>query len=452
MMDPAASVTDNDNGDHPEYIRLISEARGEGLSDLESCGCVCSGSDGEGRPVLVLAPKLGLVTGQRMNAQLRRIAQLFVREADRLVSGPYSLVYCHTHLSVLSQQSVVYEFYKILPRKYKKNLSKLYIVHPTMMIRLFFDVGVRWFISEKFYRKLTFVNSIASLQSYIPPVRTKLPPSLLHMEDSAMGVVAAPFMPPLSQSFDPTLGTTRMIHKCVTYLRETGSVRSQGLFRLAGDQMQENLVKVRLYGANYDPDAEATVCIGLQESAPGYSKDQKMSTVVVTDPDTVSSLLKMFLRDLPEPLITYAVYADVMSAGRESRSEDTLMQILNRMPQEHVSTLEHLIGFLSEIAAESLENNMDADNLSRIFSPTLFRSPVLSENTMEVFADIGVQTAVLKTLITNRMKKSGGLELSGLKLSEKMSDRLRDGVRPTGERHFEHRDLGVNDEPAGENR
>lgn len=48
--------------------------------------------------------------------------------------------------------------YDMLPRKYKKNLKKLYILHPTFWVKSFFFF-VRPFISSKFWRKVEYVKS-----------------------------------------------------------------------------------------------------------------------------------------------------------------------------------------------------------------------------------------------------------------------------------------------------
>jgi len=67
-----------------------------------------------------------------------------------------------------------------------------------------------------------------------------------------------------------------------------------------------------------------------------------------------------------------------MAAARkfqENKSEDqcreTFSDILACMPVQHSSTLKHLLKFLCEVEANSEVNSMDAENIARIFAPTI---------------------------------------------------------------------------------
>jgi len=335
------------------YQNLLDEAAETNMSDLESCGCVGLGCDSEQRPVLMFIPKLGFTRVDKTDATLRRMLLLFIKTADAVVKQPFSICYAHTTLSILSQMPLVHRYYKMLPRPYKKNLQKLYVLQPTQIIRVFFEMGVRWFVSEKFYRKLIFIDSIYNFQRQVPPVLCQVPHALIKLEDDDNGLKGTGVVAPLAASFDPALSTTRLIHQCCEYIRYKGLTR-KGIFRISGDEVALTVVKSRVQQTSYKHDVDNTSVIigeesgvfvyeaalaasasgsssgsssssaiggaffykgeagedGAGRSKPSSSEKDKdkaavISAVVVTCVDTTAQVLKMLLRSLPEPLIPY---------------------------------------------------------------------------------------------------------------------------------------------------
>ena len=338
-----------------EYLQILDESTRECLVDLENAGCVSTGTDKDGNNVVVLIPSVLFAHSKDYDTQLRRLLLLFVNKAHHIVQQPYTLVYAHTNLPIFSQQRIVFQIHKMLPRVYKKNLAKLLVVHPTFLIKAFFE-GVRWFISDKFYKKLAFISTIAELQSIIPPDRIPLPAPFLASEDTQKGLKPTGMMTPLHICYDASLGTTPLISQCMHYIRtHDEGLQTPGLFRLAGDQVQEDLVKARLYGQ----PAEAVtkyVRIGAGGTEGDSPAVRTMSTVVITDIHTVASILKMSLRDLEEPLVTFTVYADLMQLARrlqgdgtwaspDKDSERTLSELLKSMPECNHHTLQHLLRY-----------------------------------------------------------------------------------------------------------
>ena len=340
-----------------EYQHVLDEASKEDLVDLENMMSIGTGVDREGNNVIILIPSVVFANTKDYDTHLRRLFLLFVKKAHDLVQEPYILVYCHTHLPILSQQRFIFSIHKMLPRTYKKNLEKLIVVHPTFLIKAFFE-GVRWFISDKFYRKLSFVSSVAELQSIIPPSNIPLPATFLAAEDAQKGFKWAQYMTPLHVCFDPLKGTTPLIHRCMHHIRhcEEG-LSTPGIFRLAGNQVQADLVKTRVYGKTPE---EAAVCVKIgadDVSAPASVSHHALSVVVITDIHTVTAILKMTLRDLEEPLFCFSVYDQLIQLAKQigtdggSQSEaldETLNQVLQSMPECNYRTLLNLLRYHSE--------------------------------------------------------------------------------------------------------
>ena len=85
---------------------------------------------------------------------------------DAYVDMDYSLVYFHFGLTSKNKPPLrwLWEVYKALDRRYKKNLKSLYLVHPTNFIRVvwnFFKPIIR-------YRQ-TDILSLSPSSSLFPP-------------------------------------------------------------------------------------------------------------------------------------------------------------------------------------------------------------------------------------------------------------------------------------------
>ena len=127
--------------DSEGYIAHLKEAEESNLNDVAFSNCVQQFQDQSGRPVIVFIPKLALEKLKHLSEEVvvRRMLLLFIRQADAIVQQHYSLVYCHTSVSLLSQRALILEYYHILPRRYKKNLQALLVIHPHWTIRVFFE-------------------------------------------------------------------------------------------------------------------------------------------------------------------------------------------------------------------------------------------------------------------------------------------------------------------------
>lgn len=89
---------------------------------------------------------------------------------------------------------------------------------------------------------------------------------------------------------------------------------------------------------------------------------------------TVAGTLKLWLRSLPEPLLTASLCDEFASATRGRSAADGLHKIealVARLPKVNRACLARLILFLARVAEHSAENKMRPSNLSIVFSPPL---------------------------------------------------------------------------------
>jgi hypothetical protein len=243
------SLEDDDAKDFMEYLK---EAQGTDLREIERTGCVSQGRDMRNGNVIVMIPSLGLNRMERPEQMFRKMLLLFLLKTHEMVGTAYSVVYAHTAIDIINQYPLIYKFYSILPRFYKKNLQKMYIIHPNIGIRAFFEFA-RIFLSHKFYNKLCLLESILDFQRVIFPTQLPLPLKFLRKEDEEREVKYIGPMPSVQQSYINSLGTMEVLWICAEFLRENKLFQSSGIFRVPGDEGEVSLAKRRLqYGYNAD--------------------------------------------------------------------------------------------------------------------------------------------------------------------------------------------------------
>ncbi|CAB3998928.1 rho GTPase-activating 24 isoform X1 [Paramuricea clavata] len=141
------------------------------------------------------------------------------------------------------------------------------------------------------------------------------------------------------------------VERCVEFIREKG-LSEEGLFRLPGDQKQ----------------------VALLRDAFNKGKDPVLPGDI--DIHTVASILKMYLRELPEPVIPFENFGPLIATIElyELHEEDALRKIRNQLeeiPKSNFNLLKYLCRFLHQVHEHSVENKMTADNLALVFGPNI---------------------------------------------------------------------------------
>ncbi|XP_020928731.1 rho GTPase-activating protein 22 isoform X1 [Sus scrofa] len=147
-----------------------------------------------------------------------------------------------------------------------------------------------------------------------------------------------------------------LVEQCVDFIRERG-LTEEGLFRMPG---QANLVR------------------DLQDSFDCGEKPLFDST---TDVHTVASLLKLYLRELPEPVVPFARYEDFLSCAQlltKDEGEGTLelAKQVSSLPLVNYNLLRYICKFLDEVQSHSDVNKMSVQNLATVFGPNILRPPI----------------------------------------------------------------------------
>ena len=97
------------------------------------------------------------------------------------------------------------------------------------------------------------------------------------------------------------------------------------------------------------------------------------------DINTVASLFKQYLRELPDPIIPTDIYESVMkSVIRDmpinvEEGLESLTTVLLAMPSHNYNLLQYLCRFLAEVHSKSYLNKMNDTNLATVFAQCMIR-------------------------------------------------------------------------------
>ncbi|XP_028395604.1 rho GTPase-activating protein 44-like isoform X2 [Dendronephthya gigantea] len=200
---------------------------------------------------------------------------------------------------------------------------------------------------------------------------------LLDKEIGIVRVDSSTFGCPLEKHLDSTKREIALvIEECVRYLFRNG-MDVEGLFRIAGQA-----TKVRKLKASFDA--------GLADlSGEEY------------DVHAVTGALKQYLRELPEPLMTFELHHDWIEAGCIRERDDRLQKlwtVVSQLPKANKDNLRYLIKFLAKIEQNSEVGKMNAHNLAIVIAPNVIWSIDDESGHMNV-KNTGVLTGILEALI-----------------------------------------------------
>lgn len=92
------------------------------------------------------------------------------------------------------------------------------------------------------------------------------------------------------------------------------------------------------------------------------------------DVHVVASVLKAYLRSLPEPLLTYQHYSEFMEVSQivdDQRRKAAILNIINQLPEGNYNNLKYLLKFLTKLSEKSHQNKMSTQNIAIVMSPNL---------------------------------------------------------------------------------
>lgn len=123
----------------------------------------------------------------------------------------------------------------------------------------------------------------------------------------------------------------------------------EGLFKISGDTNKINELKVK------------------------FENDEEVDIRPYSYHD-LTGLLKLYLRELPEPLLISTLYISWIESQKISKTKqriESIKNLLKSVPSYNKKLLEKIIVFLAVVASHSSKNKMNSENLSKAIGPCL---------------------------------------------------------------------------------
>ncbi|XP_050990813.1 rho GTPase-activating protein 45 isoform X3 [Labeo rohita] len=199
-------------------------------------------------------------------------------------------------------------------------------------------------------------------------------------------------------------GVPFIIKKCITEI-ERRALKMKGIYRVNG-------VKTR-----------------VEKLCQAFENGKELVELSQASPHDISNVLKLYLRQLPEPIMPFRMYNDLMGLAKESLNSDTseagegvkspelvdrgseterevlvlvekLRELLKRLPPANIATLKYIVRHLRRVSELEQDNKMSASNLGIVFGPTLMRpKPTGATVSLSSLVDYPHQARIVEALI-----------------------------------------------------
>ncbi|CEG76018.1 hypothetical protein RMATCC62417_10977 [Rhizopus microsporus] len=167
-----------------------------------------------------------------------------------------------------------------------------------------------------------------------------------------------------------------IVTKCIERVELLGGLEKEGIYRVSGRQSNIDLLKSE------------------------FEKDEELVELVDSKYDvfTIASVLKLYLRELKDPLFDFPMDDRVTYSKLENYNDRKIIleKSISNLSQAERDTLKTLITHLAKVEAKSNLNKMTIKNLSLMFTPAIFHDHNQAENNGDWYAD-----KVLEDLIKN---------------------------------------------------
>uniref|UniRef100_A0A3Q3LQ87 Rho GTPase activating protein 12 n=1 Tax=Mastacembelus armatus TaxID=205130 RepID=A0A3Q3LQ87_9TELE len=150
------------------------------------------------------------------------------------------------------------------------------------------------------------------------------------------------------------------VKMCIDHVENSG-LCVDGLYRVSGNLA---VIQKLRFAVNHDEKVNLA--------------DAKWEDIHVT-----TGALKMYFRELPEPLFTYARFHDFVNAikiSAHTQRVDSIKDLVRQLPKPNHDTMQALFKHLRKVTDHGEENRMNTQSVAIVFGPTLLRPEIETWN------------------------------------------------------------------------
>ncbi|XP_035220527.1 ralA-binding protein 1-like [Stegodyphus dumicola] len=139
-----------------------------------------------------------------------------------------------------------------------------------------------------------------------------------------------------------------VVRECIDYIEEHG-LACEGIYRISGLKSKIGQLKAQ------------------------YNKGEKVY-LYEHEPHVVANLLKQFLRDLPEPVLTFELkpkFEEAAALKNERKKVETLEKLLNELPNCNRLLLSWIFVHMLHVISLEKRNKMNLQNISIVLGPAM---------------------------------------------------------------------------------
>ncbi|RUS78298.1 hypothetical protein EGW08_013933 [Elysia chlorotica] len=166
-----------------------------------------------------------------------------------------------------------------------------------------------------------------------------------------------------------------LVRECIDYIEEFG-LACEGIYRMSGVKSKVQHLKD---------------CYNRQEPV----------HLLEHEPNVVASLLKLFLRELPEPVLTTALmpkFEEASTIKNKQKKVEAFIRVIADLPTCNRLLLSWMIVHMTHVIELAKENKMSLQNVSIVLSPTMQISHrvlnVLFSYVADLFSDVQLRRYV----------------------------------------------------------